>query len=59
MRLDADTLIKKFNDLPMHRFPETGQQVVVNGDRWAGEMVVRVTDLAHLLSDLIEATRVP
>lgn len=52
--MTADEIIKRFDELPTNTYPPTGQPVMLNREAWAGKLVVKVEDLLHLMSWLIE-----
>lgn len=52
--MTADEIIQRFDELQTNTYPPTGQPVTMNGDAWAGQLVVRVQDLLHLMFWLLE-----
>jgi hypothetical protein len=51
--MTSDEIIQKFDELPRTIYPLKGQPVIIDGDEWAGLLVVKVEDLLHLMAWLI------
>ncbi len=57
--MNINDIIKKFDELPRATYPpypvdgRNLNPVVIDGDTWAGEPVVKVRDLTHLLGQLV------
>lgn len=51
--MTPDEIIRRFNELPTNTYPPYGQPVTTGDDKWAGQLVVKVEDLLHLMAWLI------
>ncbi len=51
--MTSNEIIQKFDELPRTTYPPTGQPVIIDDDEWAGQLVVKVEDLLHLMAWLI------
>lgn len=53
-RVTSDDVIKRFDEMPVKAWPKGGEQVIVNGDDWTGDLVVRVADVLAVMAWFIE-----
>lgn len=40
--------------LPVKQFPMNGEQVIIDGDDWRGQLVVKLSDVARVLRATLE-----
>lgn len=52
--MTTNEIIQRFDELPFTTYPPYGQPVTINGDAWAGQLVVKVEDLLKLMAWLLE-----
>lgn len=52
--MTTNEIIQRFDELPTNTYPPYGQPVTINGDAWAGQLVVKVDDLLKLMAWMLE-----